>query len=76
MGRPWKDKGHSNCIVMVVVSVVAFSSDDPSTIPATVFVLSVKRAIMNKKEAGVGPKKLTKSAKMIKFDIKTKSNLM
>ena len=56
--------------------MVAFSSDDPSTIPATVFVLSVKRAIMNKKEAGVGPKKLTKSAKMIKFDIKTKSKLM
>ena len=42
-----------------VVSVLAFSSDDPSSNPAEVYNFSVKlllkRTKLNKKEAGVGP---------------------
>ena len=43
----------------LVVSVLAFYSDDPSSIPAEVYNFSVKlllkRTKINKKEAGVGP---------------------
>ena len=54
MRRPFRDRGGG-----LVVSVLAFYSDDPSLNPTEVYNFSVKlllkRTKINTKEAGVGP---------------------
>ena len=56
-GRKSEGKGNKGCGGGLVVSVLAFYSDDPSSIPAEVYNFSVKlllkRTKINKKRPGL-----------------------